>query len=229
MHLHASGELAFVTKTTNMKENENEENSQNCNTSFTKFTIDEILKPDFGKNRLTIGILNLSVRNGVSDEKCTSAQPCNKEETGMKNESRSESPGSEDLGSKPVWPAWVYCTRYSDRPSAGPRSRKVRKKEKSAESKRPRTAFTTEQLQKLKLEFEKNRYLTEERRQNLSQELDLNENQIKIWFQNKRAKIKKTSGETTSLAVYLMAQGLYSHRPTNGVEKDNLNSVKIEA
>ncbi|KAK3607939.1 hypothetical protein CHS0354_006534 [Potamilus streckersoni] len=229
MHLHTSGELVFVKKTTNMEENKTEENSQNCNTSFTKFTIDEILKPDFGKNRLTIGILNVSVRTGATDEKCTSAQPCSKEENGTKNYSRSESKGSDDLGSKPIWPAWVYCTRYSDRPSAGPRSRKVRKKEKSAESKRPRTAFTTEQLQKLKLEFDKNRYLTEERRQNLSQELDLNENQIKIWFQNKRAKIKKTSGETTSLAVYLMSQGLYSHRATNDIENDNLNSVKMEA
>ena len=28
-----------------------------------------------------------------------------------------------------IWPAWVYCTRYSDRPSAGPRAKRTRKKE----------------------------------------------------------------------------------------------------
>ncbi|XP_037613348.1 homeobox protein engrailed-2a [Sebastes umbrosus] len=115
-----------------------------------------------------------------------------------------------------LWPAWVYCTRYSDRPSSGPRSRKPKKKTTtttttSKEDKRPRTAFTAEQLQRLKSEFQTNRYLTEQRRQNLAQELGLNESQIKIWFQNKRAKIKKATGAKNSLALHLMAQGLYNH------------------
>ncbi|KAL6097741.1 homeobox protein engrailed-2a [Pungitius pungitius] len=110
-----------------------------------------------------------------------------------------------------LWPAWVYCTRYSDRPSSGPRSRKPKKKTTSKEDKRPRTAFTAEQLQRLKTEFQTNRYLTEQRRQNLAQELGLNESQIKIWFQNKRAKIKKSTGAKNSLALHLMAQGLYNH------------------
>ncbi|KAM8731136.1 homeobox protein engrailed-2a [Acanthopagrus latus] len=110
-----------------------------------------------------------------------------------------------------LWPAWVYCTRYSDRPSSGPRSRKPKKKTASKEDKRPRTAFTAEQLQRLKSEFQTNRYLTEQRRQNLAQELGLNESQIKIWFQNKRAKIKKATGAKNSLALHLMAQGLYNH------------------
>ncbi|CAG13426.1 unnamed protein product, partial [Tetraodon nigroviridis] len=48
----------------------------------------------------------------------------------------------------------------------GPRSRKPKKPSvPSREDKRPRTAFTTEQLQRLKAEFQGNRYLTEERRQ----------------------------------------------------------------
>ncbi|MEQ2217218.1 Homeobox protein engrailed-2a [Xenoophorus captivus] len=93
----------------------------------------------------------------------------------------------------------------------GPRSRKPKKKSTSKEDKRPRTAFTAEQLQRLKSEFQTNRYLTEQRRQNLAQELGLNESQIKIWFQNKRAKIKKATGTKNSLALHLMAQGLYNH------------------
>ncbi|CAI5670760.1 homeobox protein engrailed-1a isoform X1 [Oreochromis niloticus] len=123
-----------------------------------------------------------------------------------------------------LWPAWVYCTRYSDRPSsAGPRTRKLKKSKSGKEDKRPRTAFTAEQLQRLKTEFQVNRYITEQRRQSLAQELNLNESQIKIWFQNKRAKIKKASGFKNGLALQLMAQGLYNHSTTT-IQEDKEDS-----
>jgi homeobox protein engrailed len=83
------------------------------------------------------------------------------------------------------------------------------------DSKRPRTAFTSNQLIRLKDEFQRSKYLTGERRQVLADELGLNESQIKIWYQNKRAKIKKTSGVRNTLALQLMAQGLYNHTSSN--------------
>lgn len=85
----------------------------------------------------------------------------------------------------------------------------------TSHSKRPRTAFTSAQLNRLKNEFDKCRYLTGEKRQYLANELRLNESQIKIWFQNKRAKIKKSSGVKNTLALQLMAQGLYNHSSAN--------------
>lgn len=94
---------------------------------------------------------------------------------------------------------------------SGPRSRKIKKRDRSADEKRPRTSFTSDQLQRLKQEFDDCRYLTEERRKKLARDLCLSEAQIKIWFQNKRAKIKKSSGVKNPLALHLMAQGLYNH------------------
>ncbi|KAA3680080.1 homeobox protein engrailed [Paragonimus westermani] len=78
-------------------------------------------------------------------------------------------------------------------------------------SKRPRTSFTSSQLRRLAKEFEANRYLDEGRRKQLASELDLRESQVKIWFQNKRAKTKKVSGTQDRLAFHLMAEGLYNH------------------
>ena len=112
-------------------------------------------------------------------------------------------------------PAWVFCTRYSDRPSSGPRARKIKKAKQedfSSQDKRPRTAFSSDQLNRLKDEFNSNRYLTEERRRALAAELGLNDNQIKIWFQNKRAKLKKSTGSKGDLAKLLEQQGLYNHQ-----------------
>jgi hypothetical protein len=97
---------------------------------------------------------------------------------------------------------------------AGPRARKPKSCD-TFDSKRPRTAFTSDQLARLKDEFERSKYLTGERRQILADELGLNESQIKIWYQNKRAKIKKTSGVRNTLALQLMAQGLYNHTGSN--------------
>nr|XP_028600140.1 homeobox protein engrailed-1 isoform X2 [Podarcis muralis] len=105
--------------------------------------------------------------------------------------------------------------------SSGPRTRKLKKKKNEKEDKRPRTAFTAEQLQRLKAEFQANRYITEQRRQTLAQELSLNESQIKIWFQNKRAKIKKATGIKNGLALHLMAQGLYNHSTTTVQDKED--------
>jgi len=89
------------------------------------------------------------------------------------------------------------------------------------EDKRPRTAFSPEQLKRLRAEFTGNRYLTEERRRHLCVELGLSENQLKIWFQNKRAKLKKSTGDKGDLAKMLESQGLYNHQ-TVAMDEDEM-------
>ncbi|XP_034240178.1 homeobox protein EMX2-like [Thrips palmi] len=61
--------------------------------------------------------------------------------------------------------------------------------------KRIRTAFSPNQLLKLEKAFENNHYVVGAERKQLAQSLGLSETQVKVWFQNRRTKHKRTEQE----------------------------------
>lgn len=98
--------------------------------SSLTFSVDNILRPDFGRCRAQQRRVRApkSVKTPADVEVPKTPQTLQtggavSAEKGAATPARSttsEDPGSDDKDANgQVWPAWVYCTRYSDRPSSG--------------------------------------------------------------------------------------------------------------
>ncbi|XP_038139357.1 homeobox protein Hox-A3-like [Cyprinodon tularosa] len=108
--------------------------------------------------------------------------------------SKSQNPNKFTM-SKKVFP-WMK----ESRPSNQNRTRGIadctdKSQSSTPASKRTRTAYTSAQLVELEKEFHFSRYLCRPRRVEMASLLNLNERQIKIWFQNRRMKQKKDQRE----------------------------------
>uniref|UniRef100_A0A914X5G9 Uncharacterized protein n=1 Tax=Plectus sambesii TaxID=2011161 RepID=A0A914X5G9_9BILA len=83
-----------------------------------KFSIANILRPEFGKLEKE-SMKRPESANSLPGTPCTSLSPADL--------ANPKTLASAMAMSRPpvLWPAWVYCTRYSDRPSSGERQERL--------------------------------------------------------------------------------------------------------
>ncbi|XP_018518349.1 homeobox expressed in ES cells 1 [Lates calcarifer] len=88
---------------------------------------------------------------------------------------------------------------------------------------RPRTAFTNSQVNVLETVFQVNCYPGIQLREQLAGRLDLDEDRIQIWFQNRRAKLRRSLRETRLKLVQTAVSDLRVRHQVIGQLKANWN------
>ncbi|XP_041618396.1 homeobox protein DLX-4-like, partial [Vulpes lagopus] len=83
------------------------------------------------------------------------------------------------------------CPPDSEKPPLSPEPSEQRPQAPTKKLRKPRTIYSSLQLQHLNQRFQHTQYLALPERAQLAAQLGLTQTQVKIWFQNKRSKYKK--------------------------------------
>nr|XP_015830190.2 ventrally expressed dharma/bozozok antagonist [Nothobranchius furzeri] len=121
-------------------------------------------------------------------------------EAGFSSGTEEETSGYESEGC-PSLSSSTHATCTSTSPSSPPVGR------------RPRTAFTAEQLNSLERAFKKNAYLGTQDKVELCKRLNLSDKQIRNWFQNRRMKLKRTVHDALAHACQANITSQLIHYP----------------
>ncbi|GJQ77063.1 hypothetical protein Trydic_g23634 [Trypoxylus dichotomus] len=197
------GETEHVT--TNSSIGEDSDGCKGASTVTNKsFTIAAILglkgDNDTKNSGSDLSVVNLSVHQGGTDRQVVS------------NCSRLQLPMRQAGSSVPV--AGHYGVTSAVNCSTGRHAVRSLKhlpnsvipNKKGCKSKRVRTIFTPEQLERLEAEFERQQYMVGPERLYLAHTLQLTEAQVKVWFQNRRIKWRKHHLELTQQRLAALKQ-----------------------
>lgn len=124
----------------NNNQNHNSNNNNIQHQASLKFSIDNILKADFGR-RITDPIMLKKSRpkkpisrpievskdfleTSSESSEASSTTTTSPTFSSTNSSTTTQSGTTSESGKQMLWPAWVYCTRYSDRPSSGKKNLK---------------------------------------------------------------------------------------------------------